>query len=97
MKLWLLLLALGTLPLSAQSNTGELRLSVTDPTGLSVKSSVQIVSQANHYQQFLQTDDDGNLGLKRLPFGLYLLQVRRDGFAAFSTPVEIHRTARIRV
>lgn len=77
MKFWFLLLALGTLPLSAQSNTGELRLSVADPTGLSVKSSVQIVSEANHYQQFLQTDDDGNLVLKRLSFGLYLLQVQR--------------------
>ncbi len=93
MKLWFLVLALGTFPLSAQSNTGELRLSVTDPTGLSVKSSVQIVSEANHYQQFLQTDDNGNLVLKRLPFGLYLLQVQRDGFAAFSGSVEIHSAA----
>ena len=50
MKRWLFL-ALGGLPLFAQSNTGELRLKVTDPTGLAVKSSVEMVSEANHYRQ----------------------------------------------
>src|ERR1035437_5307075 len=67
MKRWLFL-ALWVLPLFAQSNTGELRLNVTDPAGLGVKSSVEIVSEANHYRQSLLTDDAGNLAIKRLPF-----------------------------
>lgn len=89
MKLWFLL-TLWVLPLAAQSNTGELRLNVTDPTGFGVKSSVQIVSAANHYRQLLDTDDAGILNVKRLPFGRYFLEVHRDSFAPFSGSVEIH-------
>jgi len=79
--------------LFAQSNTGELRLKVTDPTGLAAKSSVEIVSEANHYRQSSLTDDAGSLEIKRLPFGLYLLEVRHAGFAPFSGPIEIRSAA----
>ena len=75
MKRWLFF-ALWVLPVFAQSNTGELRLKATDPAGLAAKSSVEIVSEANHYRQFLLTDEAGNLAVKRLPFGVYLLEVR---------------------
>src|SRR5271157_2927781 len=79
--------------LFAHSNTGELRLKVTDPTGLAAKSSVEIVSEANHYRQSSLTDDAGSLEIKRLPFGLYLLEVRHAGFAPFSGSVEIRSAA----
>src|ERR1035437_3858055 len=92
MKRWLFL-ALWVLPLVAQSNTGELRLNVTDPAGLGVKSSVEIVSEANHYRQSLLTDDAGNLAIKRLPFGMYLLEVRHAGFAPFTGSVEVRSAA----
>ena len=42
-----LILLLWAIPLCAQSNSGELRLRVTDPAGLGVKSSVQLVSEVN--------------------------------------------------
>ena len=92
MKRWLFL-ALWVLPLFAQSNTGELRLNVTDPAGLGVKSPVEIVSEANHYRQSLLTDDAGNLAIKRLPFGMYLLEVRHAGFAPFTGSVEVRSAA----
>ena len=38
-------------PLFCQSNSGELRLKVTDPTGLGVKTTVQIVSQGESVSQ----------------------------------------------
>jgi len=79
--------------LFAQSNTGELRLKVTDPAGLAVKSTVEIISEANHYRQSLLTDDAGNLAVKRLPFGVYLLEVRHAGFAPFSASIEIRSAA----
>jgi hypothetical protein len=79
--------------LFAQTNTGELRLKVTDPTGLAAKSSVEIVSEANHYRQFLLTDDAGSLEIKRLLLGPYLLEVRHAGLAPFSGPVEIRSAA----
>ena len=89
----LLLLVLWALPLFAQSNTGELRLKVLDPSGLGLKSSVSLVSEANHYRESLQTDEGGNLMIKRLPFGVYRLEVRHAGFAPASGSVEIRSAA----
>ena len=52
--------------LLAQSNTGELRLRVTDPSGLAVRTSIQIVSEANQHRRNLSTDDQGSLTLQCL-------------------------------
>ena len=76
-------------PLLAQSRTGELRITVTDPTGFGVKSLVALVSEANHYHQRVYTDDDGNLIAKRLPFGIYRMEVQSQGFASFTQLVEV--------
>src|SRR3984893_8183410 len=82
-------LLLAAIPLCAQSNTGELRIKVTDPAGLGVKSSVQLVSEANQIRKTLLTDDAGNLVAKLLPFGIYRVEVQREGFAPFSDSVEV--------
>jgi hypothetical protein len=89
MKRFLLLFLMSGFPLFGQSNTGELRLSVIDPSGLGVKSSVELVCEANQFQQSFETDDGGNLVAKRLPFGVYRLRVERSGFAEFTDSVEI--------
>ncbi|MFZ0145381.1 MAG: TonB-dependent receptor, partial [Candidatus Sulfotelmatobacter sp.] len=73
----------------AQSDAGELRLKVTDPDGLALKTAVQLVSQGNQYRHTFTTDDQGNLDAKRLPYGIYQLQIQSPGFAAVSEPVEI--------
>jgi len=77
------------IPLFCQSNSGELRLKVTDPTGLGAKATIHIVSRANQYSNNLITSDKGNLDVQRLPFGIYLLGVEKPGFAAPSETVEI--------
>ena len=84
-----LVLLLFALPLVAQSNTGELHLKVTDPSDLGVKAAVQLVSEANDYQNSLATDEAGTLIAKRLPFGVYRIQIQQPGFAEVSTPVQI--------
>jgi len=78
------------LPLLGQSNSGELRLTVTDPSGVSVKTSVQIVSEANQYRNTLATNDQGRLDVQRLPYGIYQINVAQPGFASLSEPVDIH-------
>ncbi len=85
----ILVLLLLVAPLFAQSNTGELRLKVTDPAGLGIKSSVVLISEANHYSETFLTDDAGDLVVKRLPFGMYNLEVRHVTFAPTSQSVEI--------
>ncbi len=81
---------LWALPLFAQSKTGELRLRVTDPAGLGVKSSVELVSESNQFHHTFYTDDAGFLDAQRLPFGIYRLGVSREGFAAVSQSIDIH-------
>ena len=82
----ILLLCLSSL---AQSNTGELRLKVTDPSGLGVQSKVELVSEANQYRYTFTTDAQGNLDARRLPYGIYQVQIEAPSFARVSEPVEI--------
>ena len=77
------------LPLFCQSNSGELHLKVTDPSDLGVKTAIQIVSEANQYRNTLATNDQGNLVLQRLPYGIYRLGISQPGFAVISESVEI--------
>jgi hypothetical protein len=77
------------LPLFCQSTSGELRLKVTDPSGLGVKTTVQITSEANQYRNTLSTNDQGELDVQRLPYGIYRLELNQPGFAAVSQSVEI--------
>jgi hypothetical protein len=76
-------------PLLGQSNSGELRLRVTDPTGLGAKATIKIASNANQYRNELVTSDQGDLDVERLPFGIYQLEIERVGFAAQAKSVEI--------
>jgi hypothetical protein len=91
------------LPALCQSNSGELRLSVTDPSGSGLKSTVELVSEANQYSYTFTTDDRGNLDAKRLPYGVYQVQIEAPAFARLSQQVEIRsalpldRTIRLEV
>ena len=72
-----------------QSNYGELHLRVTDPSSLGVRTLVQIVSKANQYRSAQSTNDQGNLRLPRLPYGIYRVDISYPGFAPVSESVEI--------
>jgi len=85
----LALFLLCSVPLFAQSNSGELRIRVTDPSGLGVRSSVELVCEANEFRKTLTTDDAGDLTVKRLPFGVYRVQIQHHGFAEFADSVEV--------
>jgi hypothetical protein len=89
MRRLLLLFFISGISLAGQSNTGELRLRVSDPSGLGVRSSITLVCEADQFQQSFETDEGGNLVAKRLPFGVYRLHVEHSGFAVFTDSVEI--------
>ena len=78
---------------NAQSNTGDLRLRITDPSGAAVRASVTITSDANNFRETYSADDSGTATIKRLPYGLYSIDIRRDGFAPFAATVEIRSAA----
>ncbi len=81
---------LSALPVLAQSNTGELRLTITDPSGHGVRSQVQLVSEANQYRSRFTTDDRGKVDARRLPYGIYQIQIQAPpAFAPSSTSVAV--------
>ena len=83
------LLLLSVVSAMGQSNTGELRLRIIDPSGLGVRASAEIVSQANQFRETYASDDAGNIRAKRLPFGIYKIEILGNGFAPFSGTVEL--------
>lgn len=99
----ILALFLWALPMLAQSTTGELRLTITDPAGLGLKSVVELASEGNEYRHTFSTDDRGNLEVKRLPYGIYQIQIKREGFAPDSESIDVRSalpldlTVRLRV
>jgi outer membrane cobalamin receptor len=77
------------LPAFCQVNTGELRLKVTDPAGLGVKTFVQLISQGNQYNNTFTTDSAGSADLDRLSYGIYLVKIAVPGFAPVEKSIEI--------
>jgi hypothetical protein len=73
----------------AQTNTGELRLKVSDPNGLAVKASVSLSSDATEFHRSFLADDSGQLTARNLPFGIYRVQVQFQGFAPYDGLIEI--------
>ncbi len=83
------LFLLCALPAFGQANTGELRIKVTDPSGNPVKTTVQVVSEANQYSASLSTNDQGELNVLRLPFGIYHVQIDQQGFEPVSENIQV--------
>ena len=74
---------------SAQFETGEVRGSVVDTTGLPLPSSVTLVSQSSQIRRASETNEVGQFTFQHLPFGVYHLTIEHAGFTPFSTVVEI--------
>jgi outer membrane cobalamin receptor len=89
MRRLLALSLLSSFSLFGQSNTGELRVKVTDPSGFGVRSSVELVCEANQFRKVFTTDDSGNVVAKRLSYGVYTVRVQKQGFAVFADSVEV--------
>ncbi len=72
-----------------QVNMGELRLKVTDSTGAGLHASVTVLSQGNQYRAPLATDAEGRADIHRLPYGVYLITVEKQGFSTVSHIVQV--------
>ena len=87
-RLWWIPLVL-VCALEAQRGTGELRLSVLDATASGIEASGSLLSQAIQVRQTFTTDTQGRYVARHLPFGLYRVNVERQGFGSFSRLIEI--------
>jgi outer membrane cobalamin receptor len=89
MRRLIVLLFVCALPGFGQTNSGELHLKVTDPSGAGVKTTVRIVSEGNQYRSVLTTSEQGELNVRPLPYGIYQLEIAQSGFALVSESVQI--------
>ena len=90
MFLFLAFVSVCTWTVLGQVNSGELRVSVTDANGAGVRATVTIVSQGNQFKVAVATNEQGAADIHRLPYGLYLVTVQRQGFADFSDAVPVN-------
>jgi outer membrane cobalamin receptor len=74
----------------AQFDTGELRIKITDTTGLALPSSIRLVSEASRTLREVKTDNTGQFTFTHLPFGMYRVTVEHPGFVSQSKLVDIH-------
>jgi hypothetical protein len=79
--------------LSYGQNVGEIRLAVKDATGASVQAAGTIEGLATGVHRDFQTDEQGLHSFTGLPFGIYAINVKRDGFAPKSLRVEVRTEA----
>jgi len=83
----LLLLLAGTA--IAQSDVGELRVTVTDSSGLAVRGQVEVASEANQYDRRFLADSRGCVAVRHLPFGSYTVTASFAGLASAARLVEV--------
>ncbi len=77
-------------PAWTQLETGEIRVLVTDPSGLPLPSStVGVLSEASNTQRTYTTDDHGRFTFAHLPFGVYRLTVEHSGFQKYAELVDV--------
>jgi hypothetical protein len=81
----------------AQRVRGELRIELRDPQGAGVPSQAELVSDANQFRRLFQVGADGRYVIQDLPFGVYRLSVRTEGFAPWSGLVEVRSEVPVRV
>lgn len=84
-----IVLLFGALPALGQVNYGEVRLKITDSSGVALRSSVELMSAANDYDKTFAVDDSGIVSIKQVPYGVYRIQVRQAGFAPASRTIEV--------
>src|SRR5271157_874837 len=53
------LFLLGSFALFGQSESGELHLRVSDPSGQGVRTVIHVLSEANRYRAILETNEQG--------------------------------------
>src|ERR1700753_2302747 len=73
----------------AQRVRGELHIEVRDAQGSALAPAAVLVSEANQFHLSFAVGKDGHFVARDLPFGVYRLGLEVQGFATWSSLVEI--------
>lgn len=79
-----------------QSSTGEIRLQVKDASGAGAEASGSIQGLATGVHRDFRTDAQGMHTFTAIPFGVYRIEVLRQGFAPQSIHVDVHSEVPVR-
>jgi hypothetical protein len=82
---------------AAQSSTGELRLQLLDAQGLALSAKVSIVSEATQVRETLATGAQGQLTVRHLAYGQYVVSAARTGFAPLTKMVRLDSAMPVRM
>src|SRR5689334_10625893 len=88
---WVALLHLT--PMQAQELTGEIRVSVADPSGGAMIVSGKLQNIANGAVRTFRTDSRGAYMLDHVPFGRYRLTLSKTGFSTKSMLLDVQSDA----
>jgi hypothetical protein len=75
-----------------QTNRGELRFRISDPSGAALHATIELDSRANGFHESVESDDTGRASIPMLPFGVYSVTIQRSGFAPYRETVDVHST-----
>ncbi len=73
---------------AAQGYSGELRVSVVDPTGRHLPATVTVTGA--RFERRIATNGQSEADLKAVPFGIYRVAAECAGFAAITETVDLH-------
>jgi outer membrane receptor protein involved in Fe transport len=88
-RLFPLVLLVATAILSAQPPTGEIQLTVNDPSGVAMHAAGTLSNSAAALNRHFDTDALGRSTFSGLPYGHYRLDVSRDGFATQTVQIDV--------
>jgi Carboxypeptidase regulatory-like domain/TonB-dependent Receptor Plug Domain len=82
--------------LSAQSNSGIVQGTVTDPSKAAIPGAkVHLENPVSHHVNDVETDTDGNFRISNIPFNPYHLTVTAQGFTTFAQDIDVRSTVPI--
>src|SRR5246127_5176577 len=86
-----LLLAIGSVPLFAQTSAGSILGTVTDASGAVIpNAAVSILNPVSGYSRSATTDSSGQYRFSNVPFNPYHMVIRAKGFAAMTQDVDVN-------
>jgi hypothetical protein len=83
------MLGVASRPAFAQIQSGELRVTVSDPSGLPLPANISLLSEASRTERDSKTGDTGQYAFHHLPLGTYRLRIEHAGFNSYSSMIEI--------
>ena len=74
----------------SQTDRGELRFSIADPSGAGLRARIELDSRASQFHESRETDAAGHLTFATIPFGVYDVSVEQSGFTPYHATIDIH-------